>query len=61
MVEPMEGVRLSATINNVASEIHGVSAYHCTNWHIFTVIVSISSFEGVGQGRKGLRLTKEAI
>ena len=36
MVEPMEGVSLSATIKNVASEIHGVSAYHCTNWHIFT-------------------------
>jgi hypothetical protein len=45
MVEPMESVRLSATVNGVTSEVHGVSAYHCTNWHLFTVIGSRMSPE----------------
>ena len=58
MVEPMEGVSLSATIKNVASEIHGVSAYHCTNWHIFTVIASISSIRDWERAGKGLRHDK---
>ena len=38
LIEPMEGVCLSATIQGVTSEIHGVSAYHCADWHIFALI-----------------------
>ena len=38
LVEPMENVQLSVTFNGVPSQIHGVSAYHCQNWHVFTLI-----------------------
>src|SRR4051794_32821547 len=37
MVEPVEGVRLSVTINGVQSEVHGVSVYRCRQWHIFAL------------------------
>ena len=43
MVEPLEGVRLSVRINGVQSGVHGVSAYRCNQWHIFTLIAPIGS------------------
>ena len=43
MVEQMDRVSLSVTIRGAASEIHGASAYHCTNWQIFTVIAPLGS------------------
>jgi hypothetical protein len=42
-VEPIEGVRLSVTINGVQSEVHGVSAYRCRQFHIFTLIAPLGS------------------
>ena len=47
MVEPLEGVRLSVTINGVQSGVHGVSAYRCNQWHIFTLITPIGSQDPV--------------
>jgi hypothetical protein len=37
-VEPMEGVRLSVTINGVCSNIHRIEAFHCSRWHIFIMV-----------------------
>ena len=38
IVEPIEAVRLSVTINGLQSEVHGVSAYRCNQWHVFTLM-----------------------
>ena len=43
MVEPIEGVRLFVTIRGVQSELHEVSAYRCSQFHIFTLIAPIGS------------------
>lgn len=40
-IEPIEGVRLSASICGAVSCIHGVSAFHCSNWHVFTIFVPL--------------------
>ena len=37
-MEQLQGVSLSVTILGVTSEIHGARAYHCANWHVFTLI-----------------------
>jgi hypothetical protein len=55
----MDGVRLSVYINGITSEIHGVEAFHCSRWHIFTLVqpldvggksVSLPVYEGEGLG-----------
>lgn len=43
MVEPIDGVRLSVTIRGMQSEVHRVSAYRCSQWHIFTLIAPVGS------------------
>jgi len=37
-LEPVEEVHLSATLDGVERLVFDVSAYHCANWHVFTVI-----------------------
>jgi hypothetical protein len=35
------------TINGVQSEVHGVSAYRCNQWHLFTLIAPIGAQDPV--------------
>ena len=37
-VEPVHGVRLSVTINGIPSDVHGVSVFRCSSWHLFILI-----------------------
>ena len=58
-VEPMNGVQLTARINGVLSDVHGVSAFRCSHWHVFTVVtpkhsIAPSDGEGVHDLREGL-------
>jgi len=53
-IQPVDGVRLAATINCTERQIANVSAYRCGNWHVFVVLSQPGLDEETGLGRDRL-------